>query len=766
MRWRVRVSILVGSVFILLAVSCGKSPARLVEQGNQAFKAHKLDEASIDFRKAIQKDANFADAYFGLGQVLLQKGNAPQAYAAWSRAVELAPQNLEAKQKLADLALAGYLSDRRHPKNLYDELNKLAAQFLAHDAKSYDGLRLKAYITLNDNQRDAAIGYFRKALQAKPLDTELTLSLAGVLFQDPGSAGEGEKLLLDLIQKRKDAGGAYDFLYRYYTSVKRPVDAENILKSKVDANPKQAIYVLELAQHYRRAGKEPEMKALVASLLDDPKSFPLANLQVGDFYNQAGDREQALKYYQAGAQAATGNEKLVYEKRETGALVALGRSDPAMAQLNQSLQANPKDTELRMARALLLLDQKKADPAVAAFQALEQEQKDNPVVKFHLGRALLLKGQAKEASVKWQEALKLSPSYPEPKIALASYALDLKNYDEAQRLTEQILADAPNNFRAQMLRALALQGLKRMAEAETVLTTLHNRLPGNSEVEVELAFLKLRQNQAAEGEKILRSQYTAGQPNLRPLTGLVDALLMQKRGDEAVRLLGADLAKAPGRTSVQFLLANTYALTGHAESSRTTLEQIVAAHPENVQAQLSLGKLQAAKGDLEPAMASFQKARDLAPQSAQPLLLVAETADRMGRFDVAKQSYLAALKLDAANIEALNNLAYLEADAGTNLDEALRLITEASQKVPQQPNLTDTLGFVYLKQKKYASALQVFGGLAQHYPANPTFRFHHGLALLESGSKDMAMKELKAALAAKPSADLATKIKEALGRLG
>ncbi len=212
------------------------------------------------------------------------------------------------------------------------------------------------------------------------------------------------------------------------------------------------------------------------------------------------------------------------------------------------------------------------------------------------------------------------------------------------------------------------------------------------------------------------------------------------------------------------MLSNAYIASGQVDSALQTLDQVAVAHPDDVQTRIRLGQVQSVKGNMDAAVASFQKARELAPKSTDPLINLAEVEERMGRTDAALQDYQAALKLDPANLVVLNNLAYLTADQGGNLEEALRLITAASQKLPKQPNLADTLGYVYLKQRKVSSALQVFGDLAQHYPTNPTFRFHHALALIESGSKEQARKELEAALAEKPSADLASKIKQALGR--
>src|SRR5579872_4504479 len=119
---------------LVLAAGCGKNPRQYLDAGNRFLQAHKYADASINFRNAIQKDPTLADAYVGLAQSLMPQGKTAQAYTALTRAAELAPQNLDTKRKLANLALAGYLADRRRPKNLYDQLNKLAGDFLARDA--------------------------------------------------------------------------------------------------------------------------------------------------------------------------------------------------------------------------------------------------------------------------------------------------------------------------------------------------------------------------------------------------------------------------------------------------------------------------------------------------------------------------------------------------------------------------------------------------------------------------------------------------------
>ena len=56
------------------------------------------------------------------------------------------------------------------------------------------------------------------------------------------------------------------------------------------------------------------------------------------------------------------------------------------------------------------------------------------------------------------------------------------------------------------------------------------------------------------------------------------------------------------------------------------------------------------------------------------------------------------MKLDPNLAIAKNNLAYLMADTGTNLDRALDLAQEAKAQMPDNGNVADTLGYVLLKK--------------------------------------------------------------------
>jgi tetratricopeptide (TPR) repeat protein len=124
------------------------------------------------------------------------------------------------------------------------------------------------------------------------------------------------------------------------------------------------------------------------------------------------------------------------------------------------------------------------------------------------------------------------------------------------------------------------------------------------------------------------------------------------------------------------------------------------------------------------------------------------------------------LKIDPNNGFVLNNLAYLLAETGENLDEALKMAQDAQRLIKGNPAIDDTLGWVYLKKGLTGSAVQVFQNIVQKDPKNATYRYHLGAALLASGERDKAKEELHKALENRPSPVETETIDRLLAKIG
>src|ERR1700730_14972545 len=198
-----RVSNICFVVAALLSLSGCTTKQAYVAKGNQYLKEGKDADAVINYRKAIQKDPLSGEAYYGLGLTFIRQADPKQAYFALSRAVELLPDNDEAKERLGELCISGYLRDPRHPLNLYNQIKDLAGKLLAKNPNSFQGLRLTGYLALEDRKPEEAIAMFRRALQVRPDDGSLTTFLAQILRHN-SHAQEAETLALGFISQHKD----------------------------------------------------------------------------------------------------------------------------------------------------------------------------------------------------------------------------------------------------------------------------------------------------------------------------------------------------------------------------------------------------------------------------------------------------------------------------------------------------------------------------------------------------------------------------------
>ena len=93
------------------------------------------------------------------------------------------------------------------------------------------------------------------------------------------------------------------------------------------------------------------------------------------------------------------------------------------------------------------------------------------------------------------------------------------------------------------------------------------------------------------------------------------------------------------------------------------------------------------------------------------------------------------------------HLAWMYADGGEKLDEALKLAQTATQAMPDVPELMDTLGWVYYKkgltavaieQLQKAVALDDVAAKNNNANPSPVYRYHLGMALKAKGDKDGA----------------------------
>jgi tetratricopeptide (TPR) repeat protein len=130
--------------------------------------------------------------------------------------------------------------------------------------------------------------------------------------------------------------------------------------------------------------------------------------------------------------------------------------------------------------------------------------------------------------------------------------------------------------------------------------------------------------------------------------------------------------------------------------------------------------------------------------------MVAMLLQAEGKAAEAKARYEQILRIDSRAIVAANNLAFMNAESGTDLDLALQLARAASAARPDEPEINDTLGWVYYKRDLAVLATGPLQKSVESVPGNPTYRYHLGMSYVKTGDTAKAREMLQEALKLDP----------------
>jgi Flp pilus assembly protein TadD len=225
------------------------------------------------------------------------------------------------------------------------------------------------------------------------------------------------------------------------------------------------------------------------------------------------------------------------------------------------------------------------------------------------------------------------------------------------------------------------------------------------------------------------------------------------------------LAREPERRELNLFLANLDLRSEHYDDAIAIYKSVLAKEPRSAQLMFMMGEAQGFKGDTNAAIESFRHCSQEAPNDTNCLLALGLAMEGTGKREQAKPIYEQILKIQPDHAVALNNLAFIKAEEGVDLDQALTMSQRARQKMPNAPEVSDTLGWIYIKKNLSEDAVRVFKDLTAQVPNRATFHYHYGMALLQKGDKPLARKEFETALSDNPSKDEEAKIKDLLQKI-
>ena len=271
-------------------------------------------------------------------------------------------------------------------------------------------------------------------------------------------------------------------------------------------------------------------------------------------------------------------------------------------------------------------------------------------------------------------------------------------------------------------------------------------VPDSAIVHAQMGWLRLAKKDAAGATAEFERALQLDPLQLDAVSGLVAQDLGAGRGAEARNRVQALVDRAPNDAGLLTLAGRTNLMTGQFADAEKMLKRAIEADPGALEAYSTLGQVYLQQHRIEDARHEFERraARETRPVAS--LTMVALIYQMQKRTDDARRVFEQVLAFDPKASVAANNLAWIYAENGGNLDVALQLAKTAQAALPDSAEASDTLGWVYLKKEIYGLSITTFRRAIELAPKNPTFHYHLGLAYARSGDKDRAKSTLQTAL--------------------
>jgi putative PEP-CTERM system TPR-repeat lipoprotein len=711
--------------------ACSKPASYFYESGNRYLAAKQYQEAIVQYRSAIAKDPQFGPAHAKLAEAYAATADLLNSTREYVRAADLMPKDFAVQLKAAKgLLMAGQFEDAR----------TRAQRILESDSKNVEAQILRGNALAGLKDFDAAVADVTEALKTAP-DSAATHSTLGTIQKAKGNLVEAERAFSNAVAADPKSLPARMALANFYWSTNRPADAETTLKGAVALAPIDPMPNFGLALFYLRAGRPGDAEGPL-KVVAEKTNNDAAKLMLADYYLTVNRFSEATTMLNALAQEK-GNFAAA-KLRLAGLARRQSKPDEAYRIVREVLQKEPASVGALLTNARMMLADGKTVDALANAKVAVGHDPRSADAHFVLG-LIHLERNPDEAVTEFNEALKLDPALTAAKYELGRAYLAKGDAQSAVKVARQAALEWPvADAKALLVRALLQTG--GVNEAQEQMAQLVKAFPKSANVQVLAARLAMQKQDTAAARHAFELALAADPKNREALAGLVELDLGGKNPAAAEARLRIAMDGAEKDTRLMMLLAQTHLASGNMTAAEQDLRRLIAADPTSLEPYTLLGRLYAEQRRLPEALAEYESVAERDPASASAQTAAAMILQLQNRPEEARKRYQKAIELNPNAAFAANNLAYLYAQTGSNLDMALQLAQTAKAQVPNHPDINDTLGWIYTLKGLPSLAIAPLTVSTQANPSNATYAYHLGVAYSKAGDKARAKVALERAV--------------------
>lgn len=737
------------------------------------IRTNKFPEALAAAERALELDPRNADAHNQRGAALHVLGRLADATQAYSNALAIEPQHLDAL-----LARAGLALDREDLRAAKQDIDRVRAKYPRDPRADY----LAALVAERSADRAGSLAAMQRVadlLGPVPLENlrfRPQFLLLGALAHHAIGATAKARPYLEYLIKQQPRSPGTKLLAQLLFDAGEVENGVRLLEQYLQLVPNDLQAMGLLATGHSKAGRQSKAIQLMSRALERGDNTELRSvlgsslLRAGQFGAAQKELEQAWQRTPRSPSAGVALAMLYLRTQQAAKAAEVAR---ALVALDPSVATYPH--LLGMAQA----GQGKGKDARASFEKALQLGRHIPEVHMSLARLDAAEGKLSAALSRLNEVHRRNTEAIEPMLELAALHMRHREPDKAQGWLERAAAAAgPRDTRAGValtnLLLVRLQTAKAVEQAKNVLA----KQPENTDLLALLARTLLASGDAngARAPLLNASRRVSSADELAEIGALqLDA------GDlpNGYYTLSKATESDPKHFRSQLLLARAEAQRGDLAAASRRAAQLESSNPRDAATHLLAADIATSRQQPAAALKSLRRAHELEPSAltaarlfqhlavqdagaaAQqfaeswlkrhpddlPMLrsLAQHLAARQ-QLREAKLAYEQLLRRQPTDAPALNNLALVLLRLGER-DAALATAERALAQAPREARVIDTVAWLLHLKGEHARALAMLRDARTRAPEHAEIRYHLAAALARAGNTAEARQEIESALA-------------------
>ena len=645
-------------------------------------------------------------SYLAKAQAHIQEDNFPKARVALRNVLKIDPKDAEAYYLFAEVE-----EKEKNWKNAFGNYQRVVELVPDHER----ALLKLAKFYLEARATDKVMEMTEKVLAKTPGNVEaqtLTIAVQAVKGDVAGALLAAEALG----SRNPNNPDAATLLATLYLAQSRLVEVEPVMQRAVEANPGNLQLMDSFASALIRLQKHDRAEAVLKQIIDaEPKNLD-RRIRLAGFYDERRqyDKAEAILREVIGLDSENEQRHLALAKFQY-ARKGMSEGEAALVEARKTL---PKSSTIRFALGELYQLNKQPEKARTVFEEARDEFRGKPVaLEATVKLAVLdwMAGKQEEAEKQLAEVLKENPRASDALLLRGKIALQRGNGKDAIQDLRTVLKDQP-----ELADVHALLGRAYLMTSETGLAreSLEQALALNPRLtDAQMALVAL---DTSSGK-------------LKEARARVDGLLKQD----------------PNNLQTMSVLLKLQAAERDWAGTEHTMSRARAAGADSSAADLVEGRLRQARGELEQAQASFERALARHPEAPEPLIALVQLDLQRNKSSQAKQRLEQVLARNPIHLYASGLLGEI-ALIGGDQPAAENRFREAIQRKPDWVQPWLHLATLKLTQKRPDEARETLENGLKAIPKSEEMHLLLAKTLSEAGEVDRAIEEYEALLRLNP----------------